>query len=316
MSDSSASPSASETLTFELARLAQYDDDSIIAELQRVAALVPTGRSITVQFFDQHSKVHSSTVRGRFRGWKNALTIAGLEDRYSGRSVSEKMRTQVARGLDASDLIAELQRVATEVGSRTLTQAQFNRHSMIAASAVTTRFGSWSDALSTAGLSPVPGGRRYSEEDYFENLLTVWTHYGRQPSYGQMNLPPSRITAGGYEHRFGGWTKALVAFVEYVNRDKAETEPTDGQAPGELLATPRRHQPALISPRQMSVGLRYDILRRDNFKCSICGRSPATHAGCVLHVDHVVPLSTGGTTTKENLRSLCADCNMGKGAKT
>lgn len=54
-------------------------------------------------------------------------------------------------------------------------------------------------------------------------------------------------------------------------------------------------------------------LQRDSFRCVACGRSPATDAGVVLHLDHIVPFSEGGRTNLENLRTTCADCNLGKG---
>lgn len=34
-----------------------------------------------------------------------------------------------------------------------------------------------------------------------------------------------------------------------------------------------------------------------------------------LHVDHIMPISKGGKTEPSNLRTLCIDCNLGKGAK-
>jgi hypothetical protein len=65
-------------------------------------------------------------------------------------------------------------------------------------------------------------------------------------------------------------------------------------------------------PRQpISARLRYQILQRDNFACRACGRSPAMH-GVVLHVDHIVPVVKGGADDPQNLRALCADCNLGK----
>ncbi|SKA71240.1 HNH endonuclease [Paucidesulfovibrio gracilis DSM 16080] len=60
---------------------------------------------------------------------------------------------------------------------------------------------------------------------------------------------------------------------------------------------------------------RYDILKRDNFKCVICGRSPATDFNCKLHIDYIKPWSKGGLTVPENLQTLCDACNLGKGAK-
>jgi len=66
--------------------------------------------------------------------------------------------------------------------------------------------------------------------------------------------------------------------------------------------------------RTINVRMRYDILRRDEFKCVLCGRSPKED-GVKLHVDHVVPWSKGGLTTESNLRSTCQDCNLGKANK-
>jgi 5-methylcytosine-specific restriction endonuclease McrA len=35
----------------------------------------------------------------------------------------------------------------------------------------------------------------------------------------------------------------------------------------------------------------------------------------VLHVDHVVPLAAGGTSSEGNLRTACEECNLGKGTR-
>lgn len=59
--------------------------------------------------------------------------------------------------------------------------------------------------------------------------------------------------------------------------------------------------------------MRYDVLRRDGFKCVRCGRG--REDGVKLHVDHIVPVSRGGKSTMDNLQTLCEDCNCGKGNK-
>lgn len=61
-----------------------------------------------------------------------------------------------------------------------------------------------------------------------------------------------------------------------------------------------------ISPR-----LRFEILKRDGYRCVYCGRGPPE---AVLEVDHVTPLSKGGSMDKSNLAACCRDCNLGKGA--
>jgi len=64
---------------------------------------------------------------------------------------------------------------------------------------------------------------------------------------------------------------------------------------------------------KLTSSLRYDIMKRDNFKCQICGSTQAD--GVKLHVDHIYPVSKGGKTEYSNLRTLCDRCNLGKSNK-
>ena len=59
--------------------------------------------------------------------------------------------------------------------------------------------------------------------------------------------------------------------------------------------------------------MRYDVLKRDDFKCQKCGISAKD--GAKLHVDHIIPVSKGGITTLSNLQILCDRCNLGKSDK-
>ena len=58
---------------------------------------------------------------------------------------------------------------------------------------------------------------------------------------------------------------------------------------------------------------RLQILKRDNFKCTNCGRSPATDPAVYLEIDHYIPFSHGGADDDSNYRTLCRLCNRGKG---
>lgn len=51
------------------------------------------------------------------------------------------------------------------------------------------------------------------------------------------------------------------------------------------------------------------VLERDNYRCQICG---ATNIHSKLEVDHIIPLSRGGTDDFDNYTTLCFDCNRGK----
>ncbi|WP_460501228.1 HNH endonuclease [Hymenobacter agri] len=57
--------------------------------------------------------------------------------------------------------------------------------------------------------------------------------------------------------------------------------------------------------------LRMLIIKRDHFKCRVCGRSPNTNTDIELHVHHIKPFSVGGLTEKENLITLCHTCHKG-----
>lgn len=66
--------------------------------------------------------------------------------------------------------------------------------------------------------------------------------------------------------------------------------------------------------REPSMKLRFEILKRDNFKCCACGASPAKDPAVELHIDHIIPWSKGGETIEDNLQTLCSICNFGKGS--
>lgn len=63
----------------------------------------------------------------------------------------------------------------------------------------------------------------------------------------------------------------------------------------------------------MNDNIRYNVFKRDNFTCKICGATQAD--GVKLHVDHIIPVSMGGKTVMSNLQTLCDRCNIGKGNK-
>jgi hypothetical protein len=59
----------------------------------------------------------------------------------------------------------------------------------------------------------------------------------------------------------------------------------------------------------IGVMVRFEIFKRDDFRCQYCGRkSPEV----VLETDHIVPLAEGGSDDPINLTTACWDCNRGK----
>ncbi len=198
-------------------------------------------------------------------------------------------------------LLEDIRRVAASVGAFSVAQNTYRSAGQFSTTAIKKRFGSWNAAVEAAGLA-APYRRDVSEEDLFDNLREVWIKLGRQPRKREMSSPVSRYTHHPYIRRFGGWLDAMRTFVDSVE-----------SSTGTMLAPSQAASNKSRGSRDPSVGLRFVVMRRDNFKCTICGRSPAMDPSIELQCDHVTPWSKGGATTFENLRTLCSKCNLGKG---
>lgn len=57
---------------------------------------------------------------------------------------------------------------------------------------------------------------------------------------------------------------------------------------------------------------RYSVLHRAGFKCQACGLKPNPDNNVVLHIDHIIPYSYGGSNNMDNLQVLCSQCNISK----
>lgn len=295
-------------MKFELDRLPEYSDEALIAEIKRVGSIVGDD-NLSITEFGKHSRVGVSTLRRRFGSWPKALEAAGLGDRYN--KPSEKTRSSTAsRAMTSEEILEEIRSVSNKIGSNTITAEDISSHASVGLGAIRGRFGSLKAAIAAAGLTQTALGRRYSDEECFENLLKVWTHYGRPPMHREMGSAPSEVGAKAYVKRWGTWNKALHAFVERVNLDTSPVPEANIKT-----TAPRRPQTAERDSREIRLGLRYAVLKRDHFRCVICGASPALTPGVRLHIDHIFPFSKGGKTELENLRTLCEACNLGKGAK-
>lgn len=286
---------------FELTKLVEYTDEALLAELRRVAAAIG-GDRLTQKRFLELSRVHVTTIRNRFGSWQTALDLAGIDEAVAPRF----------KPISRNDLVAALHSYAKELPGASPTVQEIASRMGVHHATLTGKFGTWRSLLREAGLAPVPLGRRYTDEECFENIVALWTYYGRQPNFAELNQPPSGVGSKAYVRRWGGWRAALGAFIGHVNKPTAidaDSFATSDELPGPVANVPSS------TPRSISLSLRYKVLCRDRFKCVLCGRSPAKDHGIELHVDHIVPWFKGGQNVEENLRTLCFDCNLGKGAK-
>lgn len=285
-------------MRFEIEHLESYDDAALLDELRRVAGLVRTDK-LTREQFNAHSNVHESTLRKRFGGWRAALKAASLAERIDASNVATTR----------DGILGSIRAAAVALGTNIFTRREFERVSGISNGPIYRHFGSWKNAIAEAGFFQVALGRRYTDEECFENLLKVWTHYGRPPKHSEMTAAPSVVGPKAYVLRWGTWRKSLSAFVRRVKEpevDHASEVPAITSSEVLKDESARDH-------REISLSLRYAILKRDSFRCVACGSSPALTHGLVLHIDHIVPWARGGRTDISNLRTLCSSCNLGKG---
>lgn len=130
-----------------------------------------------------------------------------------------------------------------------------------------------------------------------------------------------KVWPKAYYRAFGSWSNALQSFVEYVNSNdlidretsrKADSKNVSETAVSSNIITQKNKPIMHKTARTVGDRLRFKVFLRDNFKCRICGASPATDPTIVLHVDHILPWSEGGETIIDNLQTLCSKCNLGK----
>lgn len=72
----------------------------------------------------------------------------------------------------------------------------------------------------------------------------------------------------------------------------------------------RRSRAATTKRRGIAPRMRYRILEMARFRCVACGSS--SNDGVTLHIDHIIPISRGGSSDESNLQVLCQPCNLGK----
>lgn len=108
----------------------------------------------------------------------------------------------------------------------------------------------------------------------------------------------------------------MVGGNALIEKEVAESFIPDWLAPqpriqsGEMGIDHKRNMPETsfsgVSGRPK---LRMQILKRDDFRCKICGRRPADHLDLELHVHHIRPWANHGLTEPANLITLCHTCH-------
>jgi len=212
-------------------------------------------------------------------------------------------------------VLEELRRVAKHYDYRRFSRHEFDAIATACkGSTVISKFGSWDNALNAIGVTlkqHKANRKQISDKDLLVELGRIWSSKGHRPSKAEWEASDANYSYTTYKSRFDGWLNACAKFIEFVSGGlpEEETESRDETIGKIVPVTP-------ILPekiRYVPLKLRLKVLQRDNFKCVFCGKSPVTHPGSALHVDHITPFVKGGKTELNNLQTLCEECNWGKG---
>lgn len=233
---------------------------------------------------------------------------------------------KVRRYIPNVELVSDLMRVSRALGKNIVSTRDYERLGSFNSSTLITRFGSWNRAIIEAGLMPVKNSKP-SKHALLDNMLDVWRALGRQPRLKDMTLDVSAYSRGAYIKSFGSWITALEELQKYLTKNdvahvlrtclsarRADATKADMSYPEPLTATDLsvRRTDATGVPRTPTARLRMAVMKRDKFRCVLCGRTPANDSAAALEIDHVIPWSKGGQSVMENLQTLCSECNNGK----
>ena len=289
-------------------------DKEILDNIRSVANSLKTDY-ISISQYKTYGAYSQTAIKGHFGTWKKALHLAGL--RAERTSAEQKL-------ISDEKYFADLRRVAQFVQKNTVSYADYQIYGRYSARGIFERFGKWNIALQKAGLTTTGFSKdKITEQQCFEEIERIWILLGRQPTSTDIikgNI--SIYSIDTYKRRFGGWRKALEAFVRFassshdeeinINTDKSVAEAySNNESPDEQDSNIVVYKQRRTS-RNINVRLRFRVLQRDNFKCCACGASPAKDSSVELHVDHIMPWAKGGETVLENLQTLCSKCNLGK----
>lgn len=278
-------------------------DEALLEDLRRVSEALKPVR-ITKDLYDAHGRWCAATMRLRFGSWNKALALAGLKP------------THVVN-IPREEIIRDIQRVARSLSRTALTFSEYHKNGGMTDRPIRRVFGAWAAAARAAGIEPAYDPLDLTDEICFEAIETIWQERGRQPREHEVRPPEARVAGPAITRRFGSWRKALEAFVGYMNAAESDGSPHDSAAPRPPTQAGTLEDGTVVrresTPRNVGWRLRFLVMRRDGFRCKRCGRSPATHLGLSLVIDHHVPWSHGGPTIFDNLRTLCEECNGGRG---
>ncbi len=276
--------------------------EELIQDLRRVANELNTDY-ISRSTYEKFGKYSATPFLSKFGTWVLSLKEAGLR---TDRNKSEYKK------ISDKDLLANVKYVARYLEKDTITTSEYKEYGIYSISIILERFNSWKETIKKAGLEDTGYIKKIDSLDLLKEIERLWILLGRQPATTDIKNGNSKYSLNSYTRRFGGWRNALNEFVKYINSEEQIEEEKEKNINETEVKENKEKIKIRRTPRDINARLRFKVLKRDNFKCVYCGKSPANNSNVELHVDHIVPWSKGGETVIENLQTLCSKCNLGK----
>ena len=279
-------------MNFCLNGRANRPDDVCLLDDLRAFSLVCGGRSFSYGEYKLAGRFYPSIFVRRFGSWNRALVAAGLQPKRLFNVGADVLLENLRRlwvALGRQPTMADLVRPLSGFGRKPYVRV----------------FGSWSEALRSASLESGATERR-------AGLVSAGTGY-----CGQHHLP---LAALGYSSSSEEESGCLVpragagAVLECgATERRAGSVSVRAGVGNKGAGVPPSHKATADKKRSVGWRVRHLVMKRDGFRCVMCGASPAVTVGVVLHVDHIFPESRGGDCSIDNLQTLCEVCNVGKG---
>lgn len=200
------------------------------------------------------------------------------------------------------EAISELVAFSRSQGSNKLSVTRFRKwtRKTMSSETIVGLFGSWPAACEAAGLESIL--RYNSDYELLIYLDKVWRWKGHKIVSSDIRaynrIHGTTVSISCFYRRWGSFSKFVELFQMYMQNRVSLAH---------VIQQKDQHKTrSAICAKTRSL-----VFERNNYTCQYCGRTPSD--GVKLHVDHIHPVSQGGSNDLENLATSCQECNLGKG---
>lgn len=152
---------------------------------------------------------------------------------------------------------------------------------------------------------------RYTSTKQCKECLDVWTDEWRSNNPGRAQETSEEWRKRNSDHVLS-LARKRYAETEAGEKSRERARRWREENPDAVrLQTRKRRARKKGNGGEHSTADVLDLLTKQRSKCAECGKSIKDG----YEVDHIMPLSKGGTDNRSNLQLLCKPCNQSKGAK-